>query len=110
MLELAETTLSGAGCNKVTNQQSPQYYSVVHPVIASARIYFEGNAPLPPIYPITIAPAGDEAVGNTAPSFDITTLQPCAYVVWLEATFRLTSGYGRIGNATVYDHIAFCKA
>lgn len=108
MLELAETTLSGAGCNKVTNNITA-HYSIVHPVIESASISFEGNAPLPAPFSVPIPPTGDEAVGNTAPQFDITALQPCAYIVWLSATFRLTSGYGRISDATVTDHIAFCK-
>ena len=40
--------------------------------------------------------------------FDITALKPCAYIVWLEATLRLTVGYGAI-YGTFSDHIAFCK-
>lgn len=108
MLELQETTLSGGGCNKITNQVTA-HYSVVHPVIDNMSIYFEGNGALPA--PFTINPVlGNEAVGNTAPHFDITLLKPCAYIVWLQATFRLTSGYGRISGSTIWDHIAFCKA
>jgi hypothetical protein len=108
MLELVETTLTGGGCNKVNNQITA-VYSVVHPVIDNMRIYFEGNGALPA--PFVIAPViGDEAVGSTTPLFDITALDPCAYIVWLEATFRLTSGYGRISGSTIWDHIAFCKA
>ena len=108
MLELVETTLTGAGCNKVTNQVTA-VYSVVHPVIDKMKIYFEGSGALPA--PFSISPViGDEAVGSTAPLFDVSALTPCAYIVWLEATFRLTSGYGRISSSTVWDHIAFCKA
>ena len=112
MLELVETTLEGSGCNKIINQVTAKY-SVVHPVIDNMEIYFEGNAPLPA--PFVINPVvGDEAVGSTGstmpPQFDVTALQPCAYIVWLKATFRLTSGYGRIGGSTIWDHIAFCKA
>ena len=108
MLELEETTLTGSGCNKINNQVTARY-SVVHPVIDNMRIYFEGNGALPP--PFAINPvAGDEAVGSTSPQFDITALEPCAYIVWLEATFRLTRGYGRMSGSTIWDHIAFCKA
>lgn len=108
MLELVETTLSGSGCNKITTQVTANY-SVVHPVIDNMKIYFEGNAPLPA--PFAINPvAGDEAAGSTSPQFDVSALQPCAYIVWLEATFRLTGGYGRIAGSTIWDHIAFCKA
>jgi hypothetical protein len=109
MLELQETTLTGAGCNKVSNQLTA-HYSVVHPVVESATISFEGNGTLPPSFAVPISPAGDEAVGNTAPQFDITALDPCAYIVWLSASLRLTSGYGRRTDATITDHIAFCKA
>lgn len=109
MLELQETTLTGAGCNKVQNQLTA-HYSVVHPVIDNLEISFEGNGALPAPFVINPVPApGNEAVGNTSPGFNITSLQPCAYIVWLKATFRLTSGYGRITNATLTDHIAFCK-
>ena len=107
MLELVETTLTGAGCNKVTDQLTAQY-AVVHPVIDNMRIYFEGNGALPAPFVINPVP-GTEAVGSTAPLFNISALDPCAYIVWLEATFRLTHGYGRIGSATIWDHIAFCK-
>ena len=108
MLEIQETTLAGAGCNKIGNQLTAKY-SVVHPVIDNMSISFEGNAPLPA--PFVINPvAGDEAVGGTTPQFDVSMLQPCAYIVWLQATFRLTGGYGRISNATLTDHIAFCKS
>jgi hypothetical protein len=108
MLEIEETTLAGAGCNKIGNQLTAKY-SVVHPVIDNMSIYFEGNGALPA--PFVINPvAGDEAVGGTAPQFDVTALQPCAYIVWLQASFRLTSGYGRISGSSFTDHIAFCKS
>jgi hypothetical protein len=110
MLELEETTLTGAGCNKVTNQITA-HYSVVHPVVDNIQIYFEGNGALPAPFTINpVPPPATEAVGTTLPLFDISVLEPCAYIVWLEATFRLTSGYGRISDATISDHIAFCKA
>ena len=115
MLELAETTLSGAGCNKVNNTITA-VYSVVHPVIDSLRIYFEGNGtgsltlplPPPPTPPVPIPIVGNAAVGSH--TFDITMLASCAYIVWLQANFRLTSGYGRISSSVIWDHIAFCKA
>ena len=30
--------------------------------------------------------------------FDTSGLHPCAYVIWLTATVKLTSGYGLIGG------------
>ncbi len=109
MLELKETTLSGGGCNKVTNKVTA-IYSVVHPAIDNMRVYFEGSGALPA--PFVINPVvADEAIGSVV--FDVTALPSCAYIVWVEATFRLTRGWGRDITPlypVIWDHIAFCKA
>ena len=39
--------------------------------------------------------------------FDITKLQPCAYILWVKATLNLTSGHGAV-YGEFEDHIAFC--
>lgn len=106
MLELGETTLSGAGCNR-TSETITAVYSAVHPMLERISLSMEGNGVLPPSFSATPLSPG-ESIG--AHPFDIRPLDPCAYIVWLSATFRLSSGYGRIPNATVTDHIAFCKA
>jgi hypothetical protein len=47
------------------------------------------------------------ASGSAGTPFDMTKLQPCAYMVWLQATLNLTTGCGAIGG--VYsDYIPFC--
>ena len=48
-----------------------------------------------------VSPAGGH-------DFNIAALTPCAYIVWLEATLKLTSGYGAVFG-TFSDHMAFCK-
>lgn len=98
----------GAGCGKLQNHLHA-LFTVYHPFVESARVYFEGNAPLPPAFSLTIT-GGEAASGAGGHDFDITLLEPCAYVLWLEATLNLTSGWGRISGATSWDHIAFCKS
>jgi hypothetical protein len=49
------------------------------------------------------------ASGTAGTPFDMTGLPPCAYIIWLSATFNLTNGFtcGQI-DGTQYDYIAFC--
>lgn len=106
ILELAGSA-PGAGCGKLQNHLHA-LYTVYHPFVGSAEVYFEGNPPLPAALPLV--PAGGEAVSGTAGhDFDISPLPPCAYVLWLKATLNLTSGWGQIPNPTTWDHVAFCK-
>lgn len=51
------------------------------------------------------------ASGTTGTPFDMTGLPPCAYILWLSATFNLTSGdpCGQVYGAQ-YDYIAFCTS
>ncbi len=107
ILDIKELTGPGSGCNKLQTHLHA-LYTVYHPFMGSARVYFEGNPPLPPALPLALA-AGEAASGSGGHDFDITALPPCAYVLWLEATLNLTSGWGRIPDATIWDHIAFCK-
>jgi hypothetical protein len=106
MLEIAETTLTGAGCNEISSTATA-VYSVVHPHMESMEIYLEGNPTLPAPFPQNLT-AVDEAVGTHA--FDTTLMDPCAYIMWLSVQLRLTSGYGRISGSHITDHIAFCKS
>ncbi|MBA2763126.1 MAG: hypothetical protein H0U42_00355 [Thermoleophilaceae bacterium] len=98
---------AGTGCDRLEDELHA-LFTAYHPYLQSVRLFFEGNAPLPAdvLPPIS----GDEA---TSPSggelFDLSGMAPCAYIVWLEATVRLTAGFGLIGSATDTDHIAFCK-
>jgi len=49
------------------------------------------------------------ASGTAGTPFDMTGLPPCAYIIWLSATFNLTNGFtcGQV-YSTQYDYIAFC--
>ena len=108
LLDIQE--LIGHGCDPLSPQATPEIhalYTAYHPYLATCSIFIEGPAPVPPTVnpPIgvdgqALSPAGGEV-------FDITGLQPCAYILWLTATLNLTHGYGQIGG-TLSDHIAFC--
>jgi hypothetical protein len=66
----------------------------------------------PPPLPASIAPAvaaGEAVSPGGGFDFNITAQPICAYILWLQVTLNLTRGYGLIGDATIWDHIAFCK-
>jgi hypothetical protein len=108
-LDIAELIAPGAsGCDKLSNHVHAMF-TAYNPYLGSVEVYFEGNPPLPaPINP-PIA-GGEAASGAAGHDFNITALPPCAYILWLQATAQLTSGYGLISGATIWDHIAFCKS
>lgn len=108
-LDIGELTAPGAtGCDKLKNDLHA-FFTAYHPYLGSVSVSLEGQG-VPPPAPITPAIAGGEA---TSPAgghfFNITILQPCAYILWLSASVKLTEGWGLIPDATDTDHIAFCK-
>lgn len=101
--------IAGGGCVQLTTAAHVTF-TAYHPYLGSCDVRFEGPAPLPAqVNPPIVA---DEARSPVGPPpgqpFNITNLKPCAYIVWLEATLRLTSGYGAV-YGTFSDHVAFCK-
>lgn len=107
-LDIAELVGPGAaGCGKLDTELHA-LYTVYHPFVGNARIYFEGNPPLPAATALSLV-AGEAVSPAGGLLIDISAQAPCAYVLWLEATLNLTSGWGRIAHATTWDHIAFCK-
>jgi hypothetical protein len=107
-LDIGELISPGAsGCDRLTDHVHA-LYTCYHPYLSGVEVYFEGNPPLPAsILPAVVA--GEAASGSPGHDFDISALQPCAYILWLKATPRLTQGHGALGT-TIWDHIAFCKA
>jgi hypothetical protein len=88
-------------------------YTVYHPYLGTVGWNFEGN--LPPAPPATVSldltPAlgtHEVASGSAGQVIDLSTFDSCAYILWLNVTLRLTSGYGQV-YGTFQDHIAFCK-
>lgn len=109
MMEINETTATGAGCNKVGDTLTANY-SVVHPHLENVTIWFEGNPVLPASFAAPFSGSG-EAVGSHAfTNLNSLPMAPCAYIIHLVGNLRLTSGAGRLSDAYVEDHIAYCKS
>jgi hypothetical protein len=108
-LDIAELIAPGAtGCDRLHNHVHA-LFTTYHPYLDSVSISFEGVG-VPPPAPFSPAIAGGHAASGAAGhDFNITSLHPCAYILWLSASVRLTEGWGLIPDATDTDHIAFCK-
>lgn len=120
-LDIAEMIAPGAsGCGK-QGDHIHALYSGYHPYLGSVQLWLQGPgitgglgippAPLPPA-PFSFAPAvvvDEAASGAVGHDFDLSTLRPCAYILWMSATVKLTEGWGLISDATDWDLIAFCK-
>jgi hypothetical protein len=98
--------VNGTGCDAL-NEELHALFTVYHPYLADARLYFEGNLPLPSSYTAPIA-GGEAHEGTPGHRFDISMLDPCAYILWLRAELNLTRGWGQISNPYIWDKIAFC--
>jgi hypothetical protein len=98
---------AGTGCDRLEDELHA-LFTAYHPYLESVSVFFEGNAPLPAAVSPPIS-GGEATSPGGGELFDISGLAPCAYILWLHATVRLTTGFGLIGSATDTDHIAFCK-
>ncbi len=105
-LDIAEL-IAGGGCVPLHNDVHA-LYTAYHPYLGSARVYLEGPGVPPPAQVIPSIDAGGQALSPAGgDAFDIRTLTPCAYILWVKATLRLTSGNGGV-YGEFEDHIAFC--
>jgi hypothetical protein len=119
-LDIAEMIAPGkTGCDE-QHDHVHGLYTCYHPYLGSVILWLQGPgilpglgippSPVPPV-PFSFVPAvaGDQAAsGPAGHDFDMSTLKPCAYILWMSTTLKLTQGYGSIG-ATDWDLIAFCK-
>jgi hypothetical protein len=127
-LNIAEMIAPGAtGCD---NQHDHVHgiYTCYHPYLGSVLLWLQGPgiptgvgippSPVPPapfsfvptVLPPTDPTHPDEAAsGPAGHDFDISLLGPCAYILWMCATVKLTAGWGLISDATDWDVMAFCK-
>lgn len=107
VLSLDVQELLGGGCSPL-KKDVHALFTAYHPYLGSCSVYLEGPG-IPP--PAAVAPpisADGQAVSPAGgQDFNIANLGPCAYIVWLTATLRLTVGYGAV-YGTFNDHIAFC--
>lgn len=106
-LRIAEMIAPGAtGCDR-QSKDLHALFTVYHPYLGEATVYFEGNAPLPAPFVAPIA-GGEAVAGPPGHHFDISGLKPCAYILWLRAKLNLTDGWGSIDDPYLWDRVAFC--
>jgi hypothetical protein len=106
MLDLEEMRL-GSGCDKITNTLTVSY-TAYHPHIKEVSLWVEGNAPAStPAFSTSPTPdATGEALAKGITPFNVNLLSPCAYILWLRVSLRLTNGYQK--PDPTHDRIAFC--
>lgn len=103
MLDIKEFRTSSDGCQRLDDTMDVMI-SAYHPHINGASLRLvggSGSLPSPP----SITPGADDEVAATK-TFDISSLQPCAYNLWLDVSYDLTSGHGRVDGD--HDYIGFC--
>ncbi len=106
-LRIAEMIAAGAtGCDQMTDELHA-LWTAYHPYLGQVKLYFEGNPPLPADLLPGIA-GGESAQGLPGHLFDISAMDPCAYILWMRATLNLSDGYGPVSNNKIWDKIAFC--
>jgi hypothetical protein len=105
-LDIAELK-AGGGCNPLAGHIHT-LFTAYHPYLATCSVYVQGPG-VPP--PAAVNPAIDASGQAISPAggqdFDISTLKPCAYVMWITTTLNLTQGYGKL-SGEFDDLIAFC--
>ena len=120
-LNVAEMVAPGStGCDK-QHDHVHALYTCYHPYLGSVLLWLQGQGiptgvgippvPVPPA-PFSFVPAivsGESASGPAGHDFNISTLKPCAYILWMSAIVNLTRGDGLISDPTDWDVIAFCK-
>lgn len=98
---------AGGGCNPVAGHIHV-LFAAYHPYLATCEVFIQGPG-VPP--PATVNPAISALGQAVSPAggqdFDISTLKPCAYVLWIKTTLNLTEGFGKLGGE-FDDLIAFC--
>jgi hypothetical protein len=107
VLSLDVQELLAGGCSPLSKHVHA-LFTAYHPYLGTCQVYLEGpGIPPPAAVNPAIDPNGQALSPGGGQDFNISTLGPCAYIVWISATLRLTVGYGAV-YGTFYDHIAFC--
>jgi hypothetical protein len=98
---------TGGGCNPLSGHIHA-LFTAYHPYLGTCSVYIQGPG-IPPPAGVTpaISAAGQAISPAGGQDFDISTLKPCAYVLWIVTTLNLTYGYGKIPGE-FDDLIAFC--
>ncbi|MDH5228955.1 MAG: carboxypeptidase regulatory-like domain-containing protein [Gammaproteobacteria bacterium] len=105
MVDVAE--LQSDGCGGITNSLSI-LYTAAHPNLGTCGISMTGPGG-PYHFSIPTGPTPPDRFGTAiaAAGFDISSLQPCAYLITLSVNVLLDTGDDK--PDPVWDQIAFCK-
>lgn len=107
MLDIQEFRNANDGCIRLSNSLNA-LVTTYHDHINTARLRLEGAN-----WSQCLIGSGqnclrdlshDEFSGSV--NVPISSLSPCAYILWLDVSYDLTSGNGRVPGQ--HDHIAFC--
>jgi hypothetical protein len=106
-LDVAELK-TGGGCNPLkVGSHLHALFTAYHPYLGTCEVFVQGPGvpPPAPINPPIVSGQAQSPIGGQ--DIDSSTLKPCAYVLWLSTTLKLTVGYGQIPGE-FDDLIAFC--
>jgi len=98
MLDIQEFRNAGDGCVRLSNSLTA-LVTAYHNHINAANLRLEGAS-----WSQSLSLTGDEFSGSV--NVPISSLDPCAYILWLDVSYDLTDGSGRVDAQ--HDHIAFC--
>ncbi|HKS95280.1 MAG TPA: hypothetical protein VJV74_04005 [Terriglobia bacterium] len=104
MLDIAE--LKAHPCGQIGDTLTV-LFTAAHPNLGSVGISMTGPGG-PYGFTLPVLPEVGDYYGTATPTFVVSKLKPCAYLVTLQVTLLLTDG----DNAPnpLYDQIAFCKS
>jgi hypothetical protein len=105
-LDIKELSAPGDGCKKMSDDLHA-LFTAYHPFLRDVDLYFEGQPPLPSSFSPAVS-GGESVSPGGGHHFDISMLDPCAYVLWMRIEMALTGGWGAIPHNRIWDHIAFC--
>ena len=104
MVDIAQ--LQANGCAEIGDQLDV-VFTAAHPTLGSVSVSMSGpGGPFGFTLPVAVVP-GDR-FGTATPSFTVSDLAPCAYIVTLSVQLLLTTGDSVPDN--LIDQIAFTKA
>lgn len=99
--------IAGGGCNPLSGHIHA-LFTAYHPYLASCTVYVQGPGVPPPAAVNPVISAIGQAISPVGgQDIDISTLEPCAYVLWISTTLNLTGGNGKLPGE-IDDLIAFC--
>lgn len=106
MLDIAELQGPGNGCKGITDSLSV-LFTASHPNLGGVSLSMIGGTSGPYGFILPAVPRTGNWYGTAVNDFSLADLEPCAYLVTLNASLLLTTGDSDFPNPLV-DQFAFC--